>query len=460
MKAVLINPAPEESRQIYDRLRIPVLGIGYLAAALRERGVDTTVVDAKMERLKPSQTASHAAAAATGRTLVGVTAMTHEIVLAHEIAARVKELNPDALTAVGGAHSTALPEQTLREFSAFDFSCFGEGEETILELASRLDGGSNSADGVAGIAWRDGGRIAMNPPRDWIRGLDALPLPAWDLFPRTDTYPLLTNRGCPHKCVFCMRVLGEDVRHRSNDGVMEELHTLVDRYGARNVTFRDENFGIKRAPAMELLDRMIAEGVSAKIQWTCQLRVNVSDAELFKKMKAAGCTEVGFGVESGNREILRAISKGITPEMAVKAVNAARGAGLETAAFFIIGHPNETKKTALDTINFAARLNPTRISVGIMVPYPGTLVAEMAERGEGGYCFVSRDWRDFDKYLGNVLELKSMSRREMEKLQASAFLKLYLLNFRFIELFKLLLGRRKEIFSMLKKWLGGRSRTA
>lgn len=459
MEIVLVNPAPAESRQLYDRLPVPILGIGYIAAVLRERGLRCRVIDAKMEGLSPERVAELAAGEG-GDSIAGITAMTHEITLAHDIATLIKQRAPGAVTAIGGAHASALPRRTLEEFRNFDFACPGEGEETFGELAAALAEGK-TAENIDGIARRDGGRVALNGARDWIQDLDRLPFPAWDLFPATTTYPVISNRGCPHKCVFCMRVLGEKVRFRSTENVVAELHLLAEKHGARTVFFRDENFGLKRKDAMGLLERMIADGLHRRLRWSCQLRAGVADTELFRKMREAGCFEVGIGVESGNEKVLREIMKGITLEQVKKAVGAAKSAGLETAAFFIIGHPGETRETATDTVNFAASLNPTRISVGLMVPYPGTRVAEMAGRGEGGYKLVSRDWKDYDKYLGNALELENLTRKEMEKLQAAAFIKLYLYNFRFIELLRLLLSRRREISSMLKKWLptAGKSST-
>lgn len=451
MKIFLINPAPVESKQKYDRLKIPVLGIGYIAAVLRERGFDCEVIDAKMEGLPPKRVAERVAVAG-GVALVGITAMTHEIALAHEIATLIKRRREETIITVGGTHASAQPRQTLEEFENFDFACFNEGEETFGEFAAAIEKGTARQD-IKGLAWRDGCEIFVNEPRDWISELDNLPLPAWDLFPATKTYPVISTRGCPHKCIFCMRMLGENVRFRSNEKVLAELHWLVEKHGARTVLFRDENFGLKRNDTMEFLERMIADGLHRRLRWSCQLRASVSDPELFREMRKAGCFEVGFGVESGNQEILQEISKGITLEQVRNAIGAAKSAGLKTAAFFIIGHPNETRETAAETVNFAASLNPTRISVGIMVPYPGTRIAEMAARGEGNYKLISRNWKDFDKYLGNSLELENLTRKEMEKIQAMAFINLYLRNFRLAGLLRLLIGKRQEIFSMLKKWL-------
>ncbi|MEW5944929.1 MAG: radical SAM protein [bacterium] len=447
----LVNPAPRGRRQYYDRLRVPILGIGYIASYIRAGGHGCAVVDAKMEGLPPEAAARKAAGARP--FLVGVTAMTHEIGLAHEIASIVRSVSSGTLTAVGGAHASALPAQTLEEFPSFDFACFNEGEETLLELLAAAGGGGDTA-GVCGISRRDGGEVRVNPPREWIGDLDRLPFPAWELFPSTRTYPIIGSRGCPYRCVFCMRALGERVRLRSPENVFEEYRWLVRERGAATIFFRDEVFGLKLAGAHRFLDLVVGEGLHKRARWSCQMRAGQADVELFRKMRRAGCFEVGFGVESGNPEILREIAKGITIEQVEEAVRLAKEASLRTAAFFILGHPNETRRTAADTVDFAARLNPTRISVGIMVPYPGTKVAEMAQKGEGGYRLLSRDWGDYDKYLGGALEVEGLPRAEMERLQTLAFIKLYLRNRRLPALAGLLFSRRREVFYMILRLAG------
>ena len=168
-------------------------------------------------------------------------------------------------------------------------------------------------------------------------------------------------------------------------------------------------------------------------------------------MAQAGCYEINFGIESGNEEILKQIGKGITLADARRASYLAKKIGIQVASLFIIGHPGETKQTVMDTINFAVELNSDRLALGIMVPYPGTEVARMAANGEGGYKMLSQNWSDFNKYFGNALEIKGLSRKEMEKLQAWGYLKFYLWNFRFIDLAKVVLSRWREGLMAVKR---------
>jgi radical SAM superfamily enzyme YgiQ (UPF0313 family) len=168
-------------------------------------------------------------------------------------------------------------------------------------------------------------------------------------------------------------------------------------------------------------------------------------------MAKAGCFEINFGIESGNQEILKRVGKDFALDEARKVIPMVKKAGIEVANLFILGHPGETRETIMDTINFAVELNSDRVAFGIMVPYPGTEVARMAANGEGGYRLLSQNWSDYNKYLGNALEIEGISRKELERLQAWGYLKFYLWNFRFIDLAKILIRRWREGVASLKR---------
>jgi radical SAM superfamily enzyme YgiQ (UPF0313 family) len=263
------------------------------------------------------------------------------------------------------------------------------------------------------------------------------------------------SRGCPYQCAFCMQVLGRKPRLRSPENIIAEIDWLVNTFDIVAFDFEDETFGLNQDDALRICDLLIERGYHKRLHWTANMRANLARQELLNRMKAAGCVRVAFGVESGNPEILKNIGKAITIAQIENAFQITRAAGLESVALFILGHPNETEKTARDTINLAVRLNPTSIAVGIMVPYPGTRIREMALRGEGGYRMISDSWDDYDKYLGNALELETLTRKRLERLQIMMYLKFYLYNFRVGDLWRFARSHFREASILLRKLLFG-----
>ena len=452
MNILLINPSNVGELQTF-RFGVGHLGLAYIASVLESSGYDCSVIDAKYHKLSPRDVCKKAID--SGSNIFGITAMTHEIHSAHEIAKGIKKGLPDSVIVVGGPHSTALPERTLNEFPSFDIAVFGEGEKTMLDIVKHYDNKLNyeNLKQINGCAFRHDNQIFVNNPRQFMSSaeIDSLPNPAWHLFP-DQSFPQFAGRGCPYRCAFCMRVLGSKIRMRSPESVVNEIQYLHDSFNKNGSWFQDETFGLNKKWTINFLELLEEFRNSRKVNWTWKAnsRVNIADYDIYKRMKELGCKELDFGVESGNIEILRATQKDITPDQAVEAIKIAQKAGLRANAFFIIGHPNETFKTAIDTIRLAARLNATGIAVGVMVPYPGTKIWEMAQNNENGYRLLSEDWRLYDKYFGDALEINNLSKDQLKILQSLCYLWFYLRNLRFKELFNFIRSHAKESLHMLK----------
>jgi anaerobic magnesium-protoporphyrin IX monomethyl ester cyclase len=452
MRVALINPPPPQRTERWDRADFPHIGLGYLAGVLRSQDISVAVLDGKLERIGVPEVLARLRELTPG--LVGMSAMTHEIEIAADLAEQIKRTLPGTPVVVGGVHATALPAQTLREFPVFDAAIFGEGERTLVEVVRAREAGVPPAK-IAGLAWRREGEVVQEPARPWLSAveLEQLPLPAWDLFPRARTYPVLTARGCPFGCIFCARPYGRIARIRSAESVLREFAWLLDSVQPRYIKVYDETFGIDRERTRALLDGLCAMDVPRRAHWWAHTRVSLADESLLEHMARAGCDHVGFGIESGNPEILRGISKDVDLEKAGRLVAAAKRAGMATEGFYIIGLPHETRATAWDTIRYAAGLNTRHVSIGLMVPYPGTEIYEMARRGAGGYRLISSDWRDFNKQLGHALELEGLTRPEMERLQLIGYVYFFLRNGRIFDFLRFCWQNHVEGWAFLRRFV-------
>ena len=432
-QVILINPPPigAQAEKHFQKPEHPRIALAYLAAYLKKENIPCRVIDGKFEGMDNQsiiKTIRHYLP-----PFVGITAMTPEIIEAAHLAKQIKESIPEIKIIIGGPHATALPIKTLEEFPCFDFAIVGEGEISLSQLIKKA-GNSQPVKDIPGIVYRDNGNIRCNSSWKPIHNLDDIPFPDWDSFPTARSYPILAARGCPFQCNFCMRVSGTKLRKRSPENVIKEIEYLIKNFKPKKLTFHDETFGMNKEWTHQFLDMMIKKNVHKKVRWEATTRVDVADYELYVKMKKANCSFLGYGIESGNREILEQTRKKITLEQAERAVKLARKARLSTGGMFIMGHPNETREAINDTINFASKLNTDMVACGIMVPYPGTEIAEIVKRGEGNYRIISADWKDFNKQIGNALELKDIPRKDLEYYQLKLYLKFYLFHFRFRKL--------------------------
>lgn len=456
IKIALLKPPPT-----YARYTRPAIGISYISSYLEQNGFDAKIFDALFNNWSERKLIYYIELYKPD--VIGITAMTHEISQAAHIATLIKyKLNVPVI--IGGCHITALPKRTLNEFSVFDYGIIGEGEKSILELLKYLCSKNTVSDlySIAGLVFRDKKNIVVNRPRPWLthEQLDNLPFPAFHhyygdnkkaLADKHSLYVMFSARGCPYNCAFCMQVLGRQVRYFSAKRICDEIGHAISRYGAHTIDFSDDIFLFDNKRTREILRTMIARGLSKQIRWSGSTHANMVNPEIIALAKQAGCVRLNMGIESGDNEILKAIGKKTTVEQVKKAVSVIKENKISLATYYILGHPNETRETLGKTVNLAISLNTDAIAVGIMVPYPGTKIYDMAKRGEGGYCFLSKDWSEYDKYGGKALELKNLSYEELVKNRKRAYIGIYLKNFRLFALLKYFWHRKRALYYFIRK---------
>jgi radical SAM superfamily enzyme YgiQ (UPF0313 family) len=453
MRIALVQPPP---RSEYDKhwARFPSLGIAYIASSLRAAGHTIDLLDGKLADLTVEEIVARVRE--TRPDLVGITCMTVEYPRAVDIAARVKRNRSDVPVIVGGAHVNAVGQGALEEGDGFDYACVGEGEYLVRELVDALEHGADPS-AIPGLVSRKGDELVMGPPRPPPDDYDALPFPAWDLFRRVETLPLITHRGCPFRCVFCSHNSGFKPRYRTPANVLDEVEEILERYRPKRIRIEDETFGLHMGRTKAILEEIISRGIHHRVQFSAQTRVDRADEEFMRLLRTANFETLELGVETGNPEVLEKIKKGITLEQVEYAVALAKASGLRVWCKFILGHPDETHAQIRDTIAFIAKINPHQLSVSIMTPFPGTPIHEMALRGEGGYRLLSGGWEDFDKYSSGVLELENVSLGQLKRYQLRCYANLYLRNRRLGELARLVVGNRAVGWEMIRSAV---SRTA
>lgn len=440
----------------YDTPTFGRTALAYLAGYLRQHpGFEILIVDAKFERLNFEQALQKIIQ--FNPHLVGFTAFTNEIKPAAYLAAKVKKQAPSVITVIGGVHVTAIPEETLDEFSSFDLGVVGEGERTLYELCNALKS-NQPVDEISGLVFRKNNKTIQTAPRERILDQDSIPFPAWDLLPPAETYFVQSIRGCPFNCLFCMNPNGKVARKRSVENVMRELNWIIDDFHPKRISFGDELFSVDMKRTHEMLDAMIEHRIGERVEWDVQTHVHYVDEDLFLKFKRANVTRVELGIETGDEQSLRKMGKGTTLETIKKACNAGRKAGVSIGTFLLLGQPHETVESIRKTINLAVEINPVLPMFGLMTPYPGTEVARMAAQGEGGYKLLTTDWDEYNKQIGGAMEFANLNRRQIEWLQVTGYAKVYLKNYRFADFIRFLWEYRKGAWEVLMKIISGKDK--
>lgn len=461
-KILFINP-PLTSREAYGNFeqlgnRLPPLGICSLAAITRKYGFDTGIIDAQALGLNHEETVTKISYEKP--RYIGITASTQSIFSAAEIAALLKKREPGLITIIGGPHLSALPIETMERFPQFDIGIAGEGELTIIDFLNAHQNGRNIED-VSGVIYRKAGQLYRTQKRPFIRELDTLPLPAWDLLPnlsrhyrpainnfaRLPSIHLITSRGCPFKCIFCDRsTFGNRWRAHSPEYVLKMVKTLYYRYRIRDIFIADDCFTNSKSMVINLCNLLIKSKLG--VSWSCQARIDQVNPELLELMRKAGCWGISYGLESGSQKILNLIQKGIDLEQAQKAVTWTRKAGVFATGLFMIGHPLETDETIRQTIEFAKRLNLDMFQLAFFTPYPGTEIYESANN----YGSFDNDLERLNSWEPNFIP-KGLTKNMLLRFFKLAYRKFYIRpSFIFRYLWNL---RRSGMF--LKFYHGGRT---
>ncbi|MBP7583735.1 MAG: cobalamin-dependent protein [Spirochaetes bacterium] len=392
MKVLLINPPYP-----FEESPAPPFGIMSLAAYIREKGSHVRIEDYIITPYSPERVKRTAAEFCP--RLVGATGVTMNIKKSLSILKDYKSASPDAFTVLGGPHATFDAESILRDNPYVDFIVRGEGEITLTELIESIEMGKDQT-GILGLSYRRDGVVVHNEMRPFIEDINILPYPARDLV-QLNKYRaigfavnMVTSRGCPHKCIFCVgsKMVGRKVRYFATQRVVDEFQ-MLSKLGFSQINIVDDLFTSNKTRCIEICQEIMRRGI--KHPWTVFARVDTVSRELLLAMKEAGCSMVCFGIESGNQEILNTVKKKITLEKCRQAVALCYEVGIAPMASYILGLPGETADTIRETMAFAGELTP-HYGYHILAPFPGTEVREMKEHY--GMRIFTDDW---DKYDAN-----------------------------------------------------------
>lgn len=335
-------------------------GVAFLAAVLRRNGYRVEILDADLAGYDVSETVE--AIRRRRAELIGFSILQVAAYPALEIIKQLRSFGNKAHITAGGHYPTFAREEIFGECPGIDSIVMGEGEYTLLDLVRALDHGEDWKK-VQGIAYLEEGRVVVTPPRPLIEDLDELPFQARDTLPevmrRVGPASIITSRGCYGHCAFCSinafyRISpGKKWRARSPNNVVDEIETLVRRFGTKIFVFNDDNFvgpgkvGKQRAYRIgeEILRRKL------DILYAIPAAVNDVDRELFAFLKKTGLRSVFLGIESMLQRHLNLLNKHTTVEQNEEAIRTLEELGLFYQIGFIMFYPDCT----LDEVRYNLR---------------------------------------------------------------------------------------------------------
>ena len=225
-------------------------------------------------------------------------------------------------------------------------------------------------------------------------------------------FPVFYCRGCPFKCSYCMSP--GKYRMKSPMAVAQEIEILHKNWEAEFVMLQGSGlYAFERSPLdpakkwyEEFCELYVERGLHTVVQWGFETRVDASDLNMFKKVKEAGCIQIGFGIESGNELVLAKTGKKWTKAQIRQTMRHAKEAGIPSVrANFILGLPYETADTARETLDLMMSLPIDGVGVGILDVYPGTDVFKMAEKGEAGLRWLPGKRMNWESYSRSEVQV-------------------------------------------------------
>ncbi len=307
----------------------------------------------------------------------------------------------DATIVCGGLQPTAAPTETAERFPRVAHFIRGESDLVLADLVDALEQG-RPAISVNGVVTRTSDGLASAPPQSLIADLDAIGAYDYSLFDdqiflrpyngsvvRAVDYEL--SRGCPFTCGYCVETVIQAyygltdrtprgalrnpqryLRHKSARRIFEEMSSL---YSSNDVTLfrcQDTNFlTIERSTLTELADLIDASGMPLELYIETRPEgVNSKSITLLKKLKVDG---VGMGIELAGQQFREASLNRFSDQPAIiRAFQQLKEAGISRTAYNIIGLPDQTEESILETIDFNRLLDPDNVTVAFYSPYLGT----------------------------------------------------------------------------------------
>lgn len=297
-----------------------------------------------------------------------------------------------------------------------DFVITGEPE---LPIKNIIEG--KTLENIGGVIFNKNGKDIIND-NEYCLNLDEIPFPDWGMFklvnywklhyshgPYQGRYmPLLTSRGCPYGCEFCVIPFTNNRkwRCRSAKNIFEEIKHWHSKYKVTDFHIEDLNPTLDRKNMVELCNLIIGWKVNIRFKFVSGVKLDTLDEEMIRLLAQAGCNYLSFSPETGSKRVLKLMKKPFDHEHGIRMTRLMNRLGIITQACFVIGFPGENSNDLRLTKKYAYRLTKEgvdEIALFIMTPIPGSKPYEISQKpSDLSKLTFSPKWRKEYKRLNRM----------------------------------------------------------
>ena len=347
-----------------------------------------------------------------------------------QIARETKRLYPDLPVILGGWHPSLLPDQTLAAENV-DVVVKGQGEDALLEIVQHIEAGE-SLKGIAGVGYKEDGRIIFNAPRE-LRPIRELPPKAYHLAD-FDAYERVCGRrwamytsslACPYNCAYCTNdgLYGRKWNALDPEQAAEEMSDLAHRYRLQLVWVVDDNFLVDRDRAVAIAEGLVRRGV--KFDWSIQASTNLVirlTVEELKLLRRSGLSQISQGADSGSERVMHLMNKDFQKlETVYAAADRLTQAGIRPSFNLIFGFPGEREEDLCASVRLAMdicrRYPGAEFWTNIFTPYPGSPIMKRAFELGIEVPKTLEGWADFFPRYTVLPWLKGRQHRELQNMR-------------------------------------------
>lgn len=410
-------------------------GVKYIHACLLKQGHESAILF--IPRHDPrAKKPFHAFIDSYRPDVIGCGFMSYEAPFASCLGAWVREGFPRIPFLAGGIHPTVAPEECL---GYANLVALGESEETVLEIASRIDGGGSLND-IRNLVMKDGKTITRNALRPLIEDLDKLPFPGhfpphsyvyhgrtilpmnlhlFRKYTRYDgkAYNIISSRGCPFSCSYCCNSFLSrlyDTRHirtRSPQNVIAELRCETEKFPELIlINIHDDCFLAHSREWHQAFVKDYKRWIGRPfIVRSTPLHLTEEKIQLLKE---AGLAWVTMGLQSGSERINREVyCRGVSNEKFLDATHLAKKYGVSGYYDVILDNPFEEEQDVVDTVQVLGKIpKPFQLQLFTLTFYRGTDLYRMMKKkmGEEGEPAVKNYFNYRPTFLNRLVRISPL----------------------------------------------------